>query len=123
MIILTVARWNKGLTCKETKQIVAFCGVKAALKELDELRQSNELDKYSSWDIDTITDTSELTEELILKEGKCRVKVFSGNFLDGIYQCDKITAVNGKFYLYRNDCYITSFPDAQKTFSIEEKLR
>jgi len=122
MIILTVARWNKEVTSREEKQIVAFQGAKAAMKEVENLRKSNDLNKYAPWEIVTIADTSELEEEQVLKEGKCRIKVFTGSFLDGIYQCDKITAVNGKFYLYRNDCYITSFPDSQ-TFDIEENLR
>ena len=121
MVVLTVARWNKEFTDKETKMIVAFHGVREALKELEELRENNDLDKYNRWEIDTIDDTSELTEELVLKQGKMRVKVFTGSFLDGIYQCDKIAAVNGRFFLYRNERYITSFPDTQ-TFEMEECL-
>lgn len=118
MVVLTVARLSKEFTDKETKMIVAFHGVREALKELEELRENNDLDKYSRWEIDTIDDTSELTEELVLKQGKMRVKVFSGSFLDGIYQCDKLTAVKGRFFLYRCERYITSFPDSQ-AFDIE----
>ena len=121
MIILTVARWDKSFASKETLQIVAFHGVKAALRELEELRNNCDLAKYNGWEIETIDDTSELTEELVLREGKMRIKVFTGSFLDGIYQCNKIAAVNGRFFLYRNERYITSFPDTQ-TFVIEECL-
>lgn len=80
MIIITAARWDKGFKAKETKQIKAFHGVKAALKELEELRNHSDLSNYQRWEIDNIEDTAEYTEEVVLHTGKCQVRVYTDKF-------------------------------------------